>query len=155
MFYLDYGGQPQVMAEPQTVTVSIGSEVVDTFPVGRTGDVRRIPLTVAQLGTGDQVELRSSVDRTFVPAVVTAGASRTSANWAVRVPRVRRSPVARGPGRRGDVSGCRHAAAVLVPSLTALAWQALAGVVGGGNRVPRHRPHADGEVAPGRRRRWC
>jgi hypothetical protein len=74
VFYLDYGAQPKVMNEPQTVTVSIGSEVVDTFSVGRTGDVRRIPLSVAQLGTGEQVELRLSLDRTFTPAVVTAGA---------------------------------------------------------------------------------
>ncbi len=74
MFYLDYGGQPKVMTEPQTVTVSVGTEVVDTFQVGRTGDVRRIPLTVSQLGTGDQVEIKLSLDRTFIPAVVTAGA---------------------------------------------------------------------------------
>ncbi len=74
MFYLDYGGQPALVTEPQTVTVSIGTEVIDTFPVGRTGEVRRIPLTVNQLGVGEQVELRLSVDRTFVPAVVTAGA---------------------------------------------------------------------------------
>lgn len=74
MFYLDYGGQPSVMSDPQTVTVSIGSEVVDTFQVGKAGDVRRIPLTVAQLGTADQVEIKLSVDKTFVPAVLTAGA---------------------------------------------------------------------------------
>jgi hypothetical protein len=74
VFYLDHGGQPKVMTEPQTVTVSIGSEVVDSFPIGRTGEVRRIPLTVNQLGTGEQVELKLTVDRTFVPAVVTAGA---------------------------------------------------------------------------------
>jgi len=74
MFYLDYGGQPKVMAEPQTVTVSIGTEVVDTFQVGKTGDVRRIPVTVNQLGTGDQVEIKLTLDRTFIPTVVTAGA---------------------------------------------------------------------------------
>jgi hypothetical protein len=73
MFYLDYGAQPKVMTEPQTVTVSIGSEVVDSFRIGPTGEVRRVPLTVTQLGTGEQVELKISVDRTFVPAVVSAG----------------------------------------------------------------------------------
>jgi hypothetical protein len=74
VFYLDYGAQPAVMTEPQTVTVSIGTEVVDTFTVGRAGDVRRIPLSVSQLGAGEQVELRLSLDKTFVPAVVTSGA---------------------------------------------------------------------------------
>jgi len=74
VFYLDYGAQPLLMSEPQAVTVSIGNEVVDTFSIGRTGDVRRIPLSVSQLGVGEQCELRLSIDRTFIPAVVTAGA---------------------------------------------------------------------------------
>jgi hypothetical protein len=74
IFYLDYAARPAIMTEPQTVTVSIGNQVVDTFPVGTVGELRRIPLTVTQLGTGDQVELKLSVDRTFVPAVITAGA---------------------------------------------------------------------------------
>ena len=47
--------------------------MVDTFQVGGTGGVRRIPLTVNQLGTGDQVSVKLSVDRTFVPAVLSGG----------------------------------------------------------------------------------
>lgn len=74
VFYLDYGGQPKLMTEAQTVTVSIGGELVESFRVGRAGEVRRIPLTVTQLGTGEQVELKLSLDRTFIPVVVTAGA---------------------------------------------------------------------------------
>jgi hypothetical protein len=72
-FFLDYGGRQKVMTETQTVTVSLGSEVLDTFQVGAVGDVRRIPLTVTQLGTGDQVSLKINVDRTFVPAVLSGG----------------------------------------------------------------------------------
>ena len=74
VFFLDYGGQQKVMAEPQTVTVTVGGNVVDTFQVGGTGDVRRIPLTVNQLGMGDQVSVTLSVDRTFVPAMLSGGA---------------------------------------------------------------------------------
>jgi hypothetical protein len=74
VFFLDYGGQQKVMAEPQTVTVAVGGNVVDTFQVGGTGDVRRIPLTVNQLGMGDQVSVTLSVDRTFVPAMLSGGA---------------------------------------------------------------------------------
>lgn len=74
VFFLDYGGRPKVMAEPQTVTVSIGDQVVDTFQIGPSGETRRIPLSVTQLGTADQVELKIGVDRTFVPVVVTSGA---------------------------------------------------------------------------------
>ncbi|HEX7484808.1 MAG TPA: hypothetical protein VF332_01545 [Vicinamibacterales bacterium] len=73
-FYLDFAGRPKFMTEPQTVTVSIGNEVVDTFQVGPVGEVRRIPLTVTQLGTEEQVELKLSLDRTFIPVVVTSGA---------------------------------------------------------------------------------
>jgi hypothetical protein len=74
MFFLDYGGQQKVMSESQTVTVTVGGAVVDTFQVGTTGGVRRIPLTVNQLGTGDQVSVHLSVDRTFVPAMLSSGA---------------------------------------------------------------------------------
>jgi len=73
MLFLDYGGQQKVMTEPQTATVTVGGEVVDTFQVGATGGVRRIPLTVNQLGTGDQVSVKLSVDRTFVPAMLSGG----------------------------------------------------------------------------------
>jgi hypothetical protein len=73
-FFLDYGGQQKIMAEPQTVTVTVGAEVVDTFQVGGTGGVRRIPLTVTQLGTGEHVSVKLSVDRTFVPAMLSGGA---------------------------------------------------------------------------------
>ena len=74
VFFLDYGARQKLMADPQTVTVTVGGEVVDTFQVGATGGVRRIPLTVNQLGTEDQVSLKLSVDRTFVPAMASGGA---------------------------------------------------------------------------------
>jgi hypothetical protein len=74
VFFLDYGGQQKVMADMQTATVMVGNQVVDRFQVGSVGGVRRIPLTVTQLGTEDQVSLRISVDRTFIPAVISGGA---------------------------------------------------------------------------------
>ncbi len=74
LLYLEYGAQPKMVTEPQTVTVSIGGEVVDTFQVGSTGGLRTIPLSVAQLGPGEQVEVKLSVDKTFVPSVITGGA---------------------------------------------------------------------------------
>jgi hypothetical protein len=72
-FYLDYGAQPKEMTDPQTVTVSLGSQVLDTFPVGQFQTVRRIPVSVTELGTDEQVELKLTVDRTFVPFVVSNG----------------------------------------------------------------------------------
>jgi hypothetical protein len=73
VFFLDYGGQQKIMPEPQAVTVSVGDQVVDTFQAGPVGDVRRIPLTVTQLGSGDTVSLKIAVDRTFIPAVLSGG----------------------------------------------------------------------------------
>jgi hypothetical protein len=73
VFYLDYGGQPKFLTEPQTVTVSLGGQTLDTFNVGPTGELRRIPIAVAQFGADDKVELRLSVDRTFVPATFSGG----------------------------------------------------------------------------------
>jgi hypothetical protein len=72
-FYLDYGAQPKDMTDPQTVTVSLGSQVLDTFPIGAFQTVRRIPISVSQLGTDDQLELKLTVDRTFVPFLMSNG----------------------------------------------------------------------------------
>ena len=136
MFFLDYGGQQKVMTEPQTVTVAVGGAVVDTFQVGATGDVRRIPLTVNQLGTGDQVSVQLSVDRTFVPAMLSAwSAARSARAGAVRLPCLRRNAVAR-PCRRAAGAASRAGRPSLA-ALTALALELLGGVAGGRTRLPR------------------
>jgi hypothetical protein len=71
---------------PQRVEVRAGSEIVDSFTLaaGRT-ELRRIKLSSAQLGTADTVELRISVDRTFVPATVPALKSNDPRELGVRV----------------------------------------------------------------------
>ena len=71
-FYLDYAARPNVFAEgPQTVTVSIGDQVLQSFAAQAAGRrLRRIPLDAAALGTGDRVEIQIAVDRTFVPATL-------------------------------------------------------------------------------------
>ena len=85
MFYLDVDAASKLMAEPQTVTVRVGEQVVDTFTLGPKPDVRRIPIAASQLGADDKVELKISVDKTFVPAVVTAGGQRDQRELGVRV----------------------------------------------------------------------
>jgi hypothetical protein len=86
MFYLEYDGRPDLFTDsPQQVTVSIGQTAVETFAVeGREARLRKIPLTVAQLGNGDMVEVRIEVDRTFVPAKLPGG-SRDLRELGVRV----------------------------------------------------------------------
>ncbi len=75
LFYLDYAARPDAFADgPQTITVSIGDQVLQSFAADSTGRrLQRIPLHRAALGTGDRVEIQIAVDRTFVPATLPAG----------------------------------------------------------------------------------
>ena len=76
-------------AEPQRVDIRLGPAVVDTFPLAsREQAVRRIPLTAAQLGDGETVEISVAPDRTFVPATVPALKSGDGRELGVRVFRV-------------------------------------------------------------------
>ena len=85
LFYLDVDAAAKLIPDPQTVTVRAGDQVVDTFTVDKKPDVRRIPISAAQLGPDDKVELKISVDKTFVPAVVTAGGKGDQRELGVRV----------------------------------------------------------------------
>ena len=85
MLYLHYDGQPAMAGSPQTVSVQLHGEVVDTFQVtGALEDIRRIPLKAAQFGNDDLVEVRLVVDKTFVPAAAVAG-NRDTRELGIRV----------------------------------------------------------------------
>jgi hypothetical protein len=85
VFFLDVDAASKLMAEPQNVTVRVGDQALDTFTLGSKEDVRRIPIAASQLGADEKVELKISVDKTFVPAVVTAGGQRDQRELGVRV----------------------------------------------------------------------
>ena len=74
-FYLDYAARPNIFADgPQSVTVSIGDQVLQSFAADSTGRrLHPVPLPTAVLGTGDRVEIQIAVDPTFVPANVPSG----------------------------------------------------------------------------------
>jgi hypothetical protein len=75
MFYLQYDARPDVFDHPQQVTVTAGDQTVETFSADhRDRTLLRIPISAAQLGTGDMAEIRLDVDRTFVPANLPGGA---------------------------------------------------------------------------------
>jgi hypothetical protein len=86
LLYLEYDGRPDLFPDkPQQVTVSVGQTAIETFAVEGKGILlRKIPLTVAQLGNGDMTEVRLEVDRTFTPAKLTSG-SRDSRELGIRV----------------------------------------------------------------------
>ena len=85
LFYLDLDGTSKLVPEPQTVTLRIGEQVIQSFTLGNKAEVRRIAITAGQLGADDKVEVRVDVDKTFVPAVVTAGGQRDDRELGIRV----------------------------------------------------------------------
>jgi hypothetical protein len=84
--FLHYDGQPQMVNSPQTVTVRLHGEVIDTFQVASARDeIRRIPLKAAQFGADELVEIALQVDQTFVPALAAGGGSRDPRELGIRV----------------------------------------------------------------------
>jgi len=75
LFYLEFDTRADLFqAKPQTVTVYAGNEAVATFTVPEPGThLKKIPITAAQLGTGEMAEVRIDVDQTFVPAKLPGG----------------------------------------------------------------------------------
>jgi hypothetical protein len=67
-FYLDYDARSDLFTPPQQVTVRIGDTVLKTFAA----DVKEktlviIPITRAQFGDGEMVEMSIELDKTFKP----------------------------------------------------------------------------------------
>jgi hypothetical protein len=85
-FILDLDAPVQAFTEPQRVEILVGDTVADSFSLaaGRR-ELRRIPLTAAQLGTGETVDVVLSVDKTFVPAGVAQLKSLDPRELGVRV----------------------------------------------------------------------
>ena len=78
-FSLEYAARPNIFAgAPQTVTVSLGDQVLQSFVADASGrHRRRIPLPGTALGNEDIAEIRITVDRTFVPANLMVGSRDT------------------------------------------------------------------------------
>ena len=76
----------KALPQPQQVEVRLGTTVVDRFalPVGPR-ELRRVPITAAQFGTADTVEMVIAVDQTFVPASIPELRSTDSRELGVRV----------------------------------------------------------------------
>jgi hypothetical protein len=72
--FLKFDGRPDVFPSPQQVTLRVNDEVLQTLPVsGEEPAVHRIPISAAQLGDGDMVEMRLEADKSFVPNQIPAG----------------------------------------------------------------------------------
>jgi hypothetical protein len=84
--YVDLDGRPDLFAEPQEVTVRLGEQVIDTFKVTTRDEfIRKVPVTASQFGTADMVDLKISVDKTFIPAKTPAAKSNDVRELGVRI----------------------------------------------------------------------
>lgn len=76
--YLEMDARVDLFNPAQQVTLVVGGTPVRTLTAGSATPVlQRVPLTAAELGPGDMVELRIDVDRTFVPAQLPGGGNDT------------------------------------------------------------------------------
>jgi hypothetical protein len=83
---LDVDQPVQAFNEPQKVEIRISDAVVDSFTLASgQHELRRIPLTAAQLGSGETTDVVLSVDRTFVPASIPQLKSLDPRELGVRV----------------------------------------------------------------------
>ena len=86
VFYFDVDSPDSVAHDPQQVQVSLNDQPVAELALKPKDHVlKRIPLTAAQLGNGEMAELRISVDKTFVPALVAGSNSKDPRELGVRV----------------------------------------------------------------------
>jgi hypothetical protein len=86
LFYFDLDNPGSAFNEPQQVTVSVNGTRIEEFTLQpKAEQLRRIPFKSAQLGTGDMAELRISVDKTYVPALLPAASSKDPRELGVRV----------------------------------------------------------------------
>jgi hypothetical protein len=68
LFYLESDARPDLFPEPQLVTIRVHDQVVGSFRAdSRERRLQTFPITAAQLGNGEMVELVIDIDRTFRP----------------------------------------------------------------------------------------
>jgi hypothetical protein len=65
-FYLEYDARTDLFTPPQQVTVRMGDQVIGTFAAdSKDAKLVTFPISAAQLGNAESVELMIEVDRTF------------------------------------------------------------------------------------------
>jgi len=86
VLYLDLDSPGKALHGPQTVTVSMGSTVLESFTLPPDQPMlRKIALPVARMGTEGMSEVQISVDTTFVPMLVEGSGSKDKRELGVRV----------------------------------------------------------------------
>jgi hypothetical protein len=85
--YLQLDGRPDLQpVKPEVVSVSLGSQVLDRFPLPeQTMVLRKIAIPAAAFGTADTVEITVDPGSTFVPRNVVGPTSMDTRELGVRV----------------------------------------------------------------------
>lgn len=85
--YLETDNPGNVFSEPQKVQLVVGGKVIQEFTVQPKEQpvLRKIPITAAQLGGDDLVDLEVNIDKTFVPALLNVSSGRDQRELGVRV----------------------------------------------------------------------
>jgi len=85
-FYLQVDNPGGVFNEKQKVTVTLGGAVLDEFELTPQMPVlRRISIKADQMGAAEMAELQITVDKTFVPMLISGGASKDPRELGIRV----------------------------------------------------------------------
>jgi hypothetical protein len=86
IFYFDVDSPGKELHGPQQVSINLGGQTVQTLTVQPdTRDLYKIKLPGSLMGENDLTELQIVVDKTFVPSVITNGASKDPRELGVRV----------------------------------------------------------------------
>jgi len=86
ILYLDLDSPNGDLHGEQQVTVTMGGQTVDQFTVKpEVRMLRKVKLPAAAMGSDEMTEAQFAVDKTFVPAQVSNGASRDPRELGVRV----------------------------------------------------------------------
>ncbi|MEI6246883.1 MAG: hypothetical protein WCQ64_17800 [Acidobacteriota bacterium] len=84
--YLESEARVDLFTPPQQVAIVVGGKTVKTFEANSASLVlQRIPITAAELGNEDMVELRLDLDRAFVPAKLPGLNSQDPRELGIRV----------------------------------------------------------------------
>jgi hypothetical protein len=86
LFYLHLDNPGGVFAEPQMVEVTLDGKTIDSFALRPQEElIRKIPLSAAQLGPAEMVDVKIHVDKTVVPALVPGSKNADVRELGVRV----------------------------------------------------------------------
>src|SRR5262245_38027639 len=86
VLYLEADSPSPELHGAQVVQVMMSGQPIDQFTLTPTERVlKKIKLPAAQMGSADMAELQIGVDKTFIPAQVTGGASKDPRELGVRV----------------------------------------------------------------------